>query len=202
MLNNAFFDQDALIVAKNLLGKIIYRKLNGLWLKVRIIETEAYYKAEKGSHSSLGFTQSRRAMFMPAGTIYMYYSRGRDSLNISVHGDGNGVLIKSGVPYFQATDYQELELNLMRAQYHDQTRDIKKLCNGQTLLCQALNIKVKDWNAKMFNKGEFYIKDEQLQPREIIQTTRLGIPQGRDENLPYRFIDRDFVKWCTKPIRI
>jgi DNA-3-methyladenine glycosylase len=35
-------------------------------------------------------------------------------------------------------------------------------------------------------------------PKEIIQTTRLGIPKGRDEHLPYRFIDAAFVAYCSK----
>ena len=39
-------------------------------------------------------------------------------------------------------------------------------------------------------------------PQQIIQTTRLGIPEGRDGHLPYRFIDYDFAKVCTKnPLR-
>ena len=51
MLTNDFFNRDSLIVAKDLLGKMICHKFNGLWLSVQIIETEAYYIDEKGSHS-------------------------------------------------------------------------------------------------------------------------------------------------------
>ncbi|MDV3444008.1 DNA-3-methyladenine glycosylase, partial [Pseudomonas otitidis] len=36
----------------------------GRWLSARIIETEAYYLAEKGSHASLGYTEKRRALFL------------------------------------------------------------------------------------------------------------------------------------------
>ena len=35
-------------------------------------------------------------------------------------------------------------------------------------------------------------------PKKIINTTRLGIPVGRDESLPYRFIDETFLNSCTK----
>ena len=65
---------------------------------MRIIETEAYYINERGSHASLGFTEKRKALFMKPGTIYMYYARGGDSLNFSCLGDGNAVLVKSGFP--------------------------------------------------------------------------------------------------------
>lgn len=199
MLSNAFFQRDACVVARDLLGKVIRHKVNNKWLAARIIETEAYYLEEKGSHSSLGFTEKRKAMFMPAGTIYMYYARGRDSLNISAQGEGNAVLIKSGYPYF---DKQSPEKNLSLMQQlnpgaHGNVRPVHKLCNGQTLLCASLGLKVTDWNQQQFDKQRLYFSDEGLKPSHIIQTTRLGIPKDRDEHLPYRFIDYDYAKYCT-----
>ena len=199
MLTSEFFYRDARIVAKALLGKVIRHKVNNQWLSARIIETEAYYLNEKGSHSSLGLTEKRKAMFMPAGTIYMYYARGRDSLNISARGKGNAVLIKSTYPYF---DKQSPEKNLSLMQKlnpgaHGSARPITKLCSGQTLLCAALGLKVTEWNQQQFDKNRFYFDDVGLKPTNIIQTTRLGIPQDRDEHLPYRFIDYSFAKYCT-----
>ena len=83
MLANDFFAKDAQVLAQALLGKVMMVRYHEQWLSARIIETEAYYRAEKGSHASLGFTAKRRALFMAPGTIYMYYARGRDSFNIS-----------------------------------------------------------------------------------------------------------------------
>lgn len=102
MLPPSFFDRDACTVARDLLGKVIRRKYNQQWLAARIIETEAYYLQDNGSHASLGFTKKRKALFMQAGSIYMYYAHGRDSLNISCRGEGNAVLIKSAFPYQDA----------------------------------------------------------------------------------------------------
>ena len=199
MLGPDFFHRDAQVVAKSLLGKVIRHKVHDQWLAARIIETEAYYLQEKGSHSSLGYTEKRKAMFMPAGTIYMYYARGRDSLNISVRGKGNAVLIKSGYPYF---DKQSPEQNLRLMQKlnpgaHGSARPMSKLCAGQTLLCASLGLKVADWNQQQFDKEKFYFDDCHLKPSGIILTTRMGIPEGRDEHLPYRFIDYDFARHCT-----
>lgn len=199
MLDPDFFHRDAQQLAKALLGKVIRHKVNGKWLAARIIETEAYYLGEKGSHSSQGFTEKRKAMFMPAGTIYMYYARGRDSLNISARGEGNAVLIKSGYPYF---DKKSPEQNLKQMQKlnpgaHGSARPVSKLCSGQTLLCASLGLKVSDWNQQQFDQDLFYFDDCGLKPIHIIQTTRLGIPQGRDEHLPYRFIDYGFARYCT-----
>jgi DNA-3-methyladenine glycosylase len=101
-LPDCFFDRDAQRVARELLGKIIRHKVGDLWLAARIIETEAYYCEEKGSHASLGYTEKRKALFLDGGHIYMYYARGGDSLNFSAQGPGNAVLIKSGYPWVDA----------------------------------------------------------------------------------------------------
>ncbi|MCW9056310.1 MAG: DNA-3-methyladenine glycosylase [Gammaproteobacteria bacterium] len=199
ILSSAFFNQDACQLGRSLLGKIIRRQYKNQWLAARIIETEAYYLNEKGSHASLGFTEKRKALFMSPGTIYMYYARGRDSLNISCTGEGNAVLIKSAHPYFDALSRKNTletmqQLNPAAA---GSKRHLDKLCNGQTLLCQSLNLKVPDWDQQTFNETSFYFDDVGYQPEKIIQTTRLGIPEGRDEHLHYRFIDYNFSRQCT-----
>ena len=199
IIYSPFFDQDACLLGKALIGKVIRRQYKNQWLAARIIETEAYYLNDKGSHASLGFTEKRKALFMPAGTIYMYYAHGRDSLNVSCAGEGNAVLIKSAYPYFddlsdEAGTKTMQQLNPSRS---GEMRDLHSLCKGQTLLCQSLDLKVADWDQQQFDETRFYFDDVDYQPEKIIQTTRLGIPKGRDEHLHYRFIDYDFAKNCT-----
>ncbi len=206
MLERGFFDYDVQEVAKSLLGKVIRHFYQGFWLSARIIETEAYYRNEKGSHASLGFTEKRKALFMEPGTIYMYYARGGDSLNVSCKGDGNAVLIKSAFPWFDKVS-PENTLNILRKNNpignSKKFRSKERLCNGQTLLCKSLGIKVMDWDSKQFDRERFYFDDIGDKPKGIVQTTRLGIPKGRDEHLPYRFIDQDYIKYCTKnPIKM
>ena len=104
-LPDAFFDRDAAQLARELPGKVIRHRVGDLWLSARIIETEAYYLEEKGSHASLGYTHKRRALFMDGGTVYMYYARGGDSLNFSAGGPGNAVLIKSAYPWTDALSW-------------------------------------------------------------------------------------------------
>ncbi|VEE17288.1 3-methyladenine DNA glycosylase [Ectopseudomonas mendocina] len=93
-LPDTFFDRDAQLLARELLGKVIRHRVGTLWLSARIIETEAYYLVDKGSHASLGYTEKRKALFADGVHIYMYYARGGDSLNFSAQGPGNAVLIK------------------------------------------------------------------------------------------------------------
>ena len=198
MLHTNFFNRDALLVAKELLGKVIYKRYGTIWLTAMIIETEAYYLTDKGSHASLGRTAKRQALFMPAGTIYMYYARGGDSLNISCQGDGNAVLIKAGIPYIEDPAALDIMHQLNPVKNSLRKRADHKLCAGQTLLCKALNIKVPEWNQQLFDRDNFYIKDVGYVPERIIQTARLGIPAGRDEHLPYRFIDANYIHAATK----
>lgn len=199
MLPVSFFNRDAQVVAKALLGKSLMHLVQDVWLCCRIIETEAYYKNEKGSHASLGFTQKRKALFMEAGTIYMYYARGGDSLNFSAQGPGNAVLIKSAIVHPDPPDGERM-LQIMHQLHpakNGSRRDPMRMASGQTLLCGCLGLKVPDWDQQKPDASRFFPKDDGYQPQRIIQTTRLGIPAGRDEHLPYRFIDHAYASRCT-----
>ncbi|WP_095188453.1 DNA-3-methyladenine glycosylase [Pseudomonas sp. Irchel 3E19] len=203
-LADAFFDRDAQVLAQDLLGKVIRHRVGDLWLSARIIETEAYYCAEKGSHASLGYTEKRKALFLDGGHIYMYYARGGDSLNFSAQGPGNAVLIKSAYPWVDEisgpASLAQMLLNNPDAQ--GRPRPSQKLCAGQTLLCKALGLKVPVWDAKRFDHEVLLVEDTGPAPAHIIQTTRLGIPHGRDEHLMYRFVDATYAQWCTRnPLR-
>lgn len=196
MLARKFFARDALVVAQELLGKVLRVKYKTTWLSALIIETEAYYIHDKASHSSLGYTEKRKALFMPPGTIYMYYARGGDSLNVSCLGAGNAVLIKAGFPW--GKEHVIKIMQCLNPACDGTLRSREKLCTGQTLLCRALGLKVKIWDQKQFNKNKFYIDDVSYRPEKIIQTKRLGIPKGRDEHLLYRFVDAKYMKFCTR----
>jgi DNA-3-methyladenine glycosylase len=203
-LPDGFFDRDAQILARELLGKVVRHRVGEIWLSARIIETEAYYVAEKGSHASLGYTEKRKALFLDGGHIYMYYARGGDSLNFSAHGPGNAVLIKSAYPWVDDLSGQaslaQMQLNNPNADGSPRTS--QKLCAGQTLLCKALGLKVPMWDAKRFDQERLYVEDVGQVPTQIIQTTRLGIPSGRDEHLMYRFVDASYAPYCTRnPLR-
>ena len=140
ILRNDFFKKDVVMLAKSLIGKVLCRKIDTVTLKARIIETEAYSKSEPASHSSLGWSLSRAAMFMDAGTIYMYHSRAGASFNISALGEGDAVLVKSAVCFLD-NDKDTLYFMQQINKKNDKLRDIYYLASGQTLLCKSLMIK-------------------------------------------------------------
>ncbi|MBX8521319.1 DNA-3-methyladenine glycosylase [Pseudomonas cichorii] len=203
-LADSFFNRDAQVLARDLLGKVIRHKVGELWLAARIIETEAYYCADKGSHASLGYTEKRKALFLDGGHIYMYYARGGDSLNFSAQGPGNAVLIKSGFAWVdELSDANALaQMQLNNPDASGAIRPQERLCAGQTLLCKALGLKVPVWDAKRFDPQKLLVEDIGQTPKLIVQTTRLGIPHGRDEHLMYRFVDAQYARFCTRnPLR-
>jgi DNA-3-methyladenine glycosylase len=202
MLQAEFFERrEPRQLARDLLGKVLRHRVDGLWLSAAIIETEAYLLDEPASHSSLGLTPSRQAMWMPPGTVYMYFSRGGDSLNVSALGDGNAVLIKSAVPRVDERSplpclRKMQELNPTRK--GGPPRDVLRLCAGQTLLCRALGLRVGEWNGRPFDPDRLVLEDVGLRPAQIVETRRLGIPADRDQGLPYRFVDLAHVRHCTR----
>jgi DNA-3-methyladenine glycosylase len=203
-LPDTFFDRDAQTLAQDLLGKVVRHKVGQLWLSARIIETEAYYLEEKGSHASLGYTEKRKALFLDGGHIYMYYARGGDSLNFSALGPGNAVLIKSAYPWVDAFSNENslAQMQLNNPDASGNLRPAERLCAGQTLLCKALGLKVPMWDGKRFDHEQIFVEDVGQRPSRVIQTTRLGIPTGRDEQLMYRFVDADYARFCTRnPLR-
>ena len=207
-LGPAFFDRDAQAVACDLLGKRIVHAVEGQPAWAQIVETEAYYRAEKASHASLGNTPSRRALFMPPGTIYMYYARGGDSFNVSCAGAGNAVLIKAARVPLEDPHAATMIAAMMAAMARrcplpsGRARLPERLCAGQTLLCKALGLRVPDWNEVLLGKAPLSLQDLGTRPRRIARTTRLGIPPGRDAQLPYRFVDADHAGSATRnPLR-
>lgn len=77
VLPKEFFDRTAVVVARDLIGKTLVRKIDGKIVRFKIIETEAYEGLEdKASHASRGKTTRNKVMFEEAGTIYIYFTYG------------------------------------------------------------------------------------------------------------------------------
>jgi len=72
-LGREFFTRDVLIVAPELLGKILVCRVGEELLRYRITETEAYRGAEDlACHVCKGRTARTEAMFHTGGAVYVY----------------------------------------------------------------------------------------------------------------------------------
>ena len=77
VLDKTFFDRKTLIVARDLLGKYLVRKMGRKTIKQKITEVEAYVGPhDLASHSSRGKTVRNEIMYREAGTIYVYFTYG------------------------------------------------------------------------------------------------------------------------------
>ncbi len=77
ILDQHFFDRNSILVAKDLIGKFLVRKIGRKTNKYKIIETEAYegFK-DKASKAHRGQTPGNTPMFSGSGTIYVYFTYG------------------------------------------------------------------------------------------------------------------------------
>ena len=84
---------NVVLIAKELLGKILVTNFNNQPTSGRIVETEAYAgELDKASHASKGKTERTAVMFGSGGRAYVYLCYG-------IHQMFNIVTAKKGVPH-------------------------------------------------------------------------------------------------------
>lgn len=99
-INNDFFERPADLVAKDLLGKILTRRIKGEILKARIVETEAYFDENDPASRARQNGDLRKTMLMPAGTILVYGVHNNWLINFvtNKNGKAEAVLIRALEP--------------------------------------------------------------------------------------------------------
>lgn len=101
-LTREFYDRDTVEVAKDLLGCLLVREVDGQRLVARIVETEAYVGPhDRASHSSRGITERTKVMYGPPGHAYVYFIYGMHfCLNAVTEREGHGsaVLLRALEP--------------------------------------------------------------------------------------------------------
>lgn len=103
-LSESFFKRDALIVAPELVGKIIVRKLDdGTQIRLRIDETECYMgENDTACHASKGRTKRTEILYHEGGCLYVYLCYGIHNLMNVITGEKDnpqGVLIRSCIGF-------------------------------------------------------------------------------------------------------
>jgi DNA-3-methyladenine glycosylase len=185
ILQEAFYQQNTITVARRLLGKILIHESKEGATAGRIVETEAYLGPEdQAAHSSGGRRTARNEiMYGQKGYAYVYFIYGLYyCFNITA---GNipekpeAVLVRALEPIAGQ------EIMVKR---RGQKINCTNLTNGPSKLCMAMAIS-KAQNKTNLTAPPLYIEDAPLiNKEEIIETTRIGVDYSGDwKNKPWRF---------------
>ena len=151
-------------MAKELLGKILVRKINGKILKSKIVETEAYFgENDSASRASKGKNKISEMMWEEGGKILVY--------NVHMYKMFNFITDKKGIP----------SAVLIRAA---QPLNFSSRCSGPGLLTNSLNIDKKFHGKNLFEISNLYLEDNK-EDFEIVKSFRIGVT--KDLDIPMRF---------------
>lgn len=187
-LPREFFDRDTLQVARDLLGQVLVRRLNGERISGRIVEVEAYIgEDDLASHARFGRTERNAAMYGPPGCAYVYQIYGlHHCLNIVTEREGfpAAVLIRALEP---------LEgLETMRARRGGLPDHL--LTSGPARLCQAMGIdRALDKADLCAPDAVLFVEDGAPIPDDEVMTSpRVGVRgDRRARTVPWRFYVRN-----------
>ncbi|HEY8689673.1 MAG TPA: DNA-3-methyladenine glycosylase [Chitinophagaceae bacterium] len=185
---NFYKRKDVVAIAKDLVGKIVVTKFDGLVTSGRIVETEAYVAhVDKASHSFGGRrTAKNEHMYAHPGTAYVYICYGMHQMFNVVTNEKDipdAVLVRAIEPLkgidimLQRTGKQKLDFTLTK---------------GPGNVGKALGI-FKKHSGLLLLDDEIYLADDgfKLKENEIGISKRIGVESAfPDSELPYRFYVR------------
>jgi DNA-3-methyladenine glycosylase len=169
ILDASFFDRETVKVARDLLGKVLVREVDGRSLWGRLVEVEAYLGPDDlASHSAGGRRSPRNeVMYGAPGHAYVYFTYG-------MHHCLNFVTQPAGVP--QAVLVRALEPGPGVGR-----------CGGPGLVCRALDID-RGLNGVPLTPPHLYVVDDRAPKRRVVSTPRIGIFNSGDwQERPLRF---------------
>jgi len=187
-LPREFYRRDPKIVAANLLGKILVRRISDQLLEGIIVETEAYYGVEDpASRARDGMKRYNMLMWGEVGLAFIYNVHNNWMFNVVTHepkGVG-AVLIRAIEP-----------LNGIETMMANRkTRSIKNLTNGPGRLTRALGIN-KELNCVDLTNSEnpiFISEGKPIDEREICRSHRVGVKRDLDVELRFYIRGNPFV---------
>lgn len=191
-LGKDFFNRDTLTVSKELLGKILVRKLNGVTLKGKIVETEAYIGAIDRACHAYGGRRTKRTetLYKSPGTLYVYSIYGMYyCLNLISEEEGvpSGVLIRAIEPLEGREEMSRLRFGKSFSELNSYEK--KNFSNGPSKLCMALGIDKRQNSINTINSEEIYVEEgKDKNDFSIAKTKRIGIDYAKEaKDFTWRF---------------
>jgi DNA-3-methyladenine glycosylase len=179
-LRRAFFDRPTLVVARELLGKVlVHRTAEGVTSGM-IVETEAYIgEDDPACHAAPGPTPRNRPLYGPPGFSYVYLNYGVHYLtNVVTESEGSpaAVLLRAleplgGVPLMRRRRAATSPAAAAVPEHH--------LCRGPGNLSRALGITPAE-NWVDLEGSSLYLEDRGLEPKLVAWSPRIGIRVAAD----------------------
>jgi DNA-3-methyladenine glycosylase len=176
---------DVTLIARDLLGKVLVTRFNGVHTSGIIVETEAYEGvADKASHAWGGRRTNRtEQMYSEGGVAYVYLCYGIHHLFNVVTNIANvphAVLIR-GIEPLEGVDIMLARRRKLKSDH--------SLTAGPGALSEALGIKTAHTGFSL-QSTELFIEDRGIvyPPDNIVAGTRVGVAYAAEDALrPYRF---------------
>jgi DNA-3-methyladenine glycosylase len=181
-----FLNDNVLAIARDLLGKSLFTRIDGQLTGGLICEVEAYIGTDDRASHAYGGRRTHRneMMYHEGGVAYVYLCYGMHHLlNFVTNADGipDAILIRGIIPTHGE------ELMLQRTGKRKVTHDIGI---GPGKVSKLLGLTVAD-NGLSLCGDTLWIEDRgTLVPNNQVETTpRIGVDYaGEDALLPYRFV--------------
>ncbi len=201
MLPQSFFERDTVTVARELLGKYLIRRYDGLVLAARVTETEAYIGRMDRACHAYHYRRTKRTepLFAPPGTAYVYLIYGMyHCLNLVTEEEGEpaAVLIRGVEPRCGLDIIAENRFHCKAEELSP--RQKKHFLDGPGKVCAGLNID-RRLNALPWGSPELEVCASLAEigldgppgdggPPAIHTGPRIGVDYaGEDALLPWRF---------------
>jgi len=182
-LPHHYYEQPTLTIARDLLGKTLWRQTEQGTVGGIVVETEAYISAiDPASHNYRKLSKRSAVMFGPPGYAYVYFTYGMyHCFNVVTEPEGasGAVLIRAIAPSYG------IDLMTRRC---PPTRVLRDLARGPARLCQALDLTTADNGLDMTSDALWLSETAGGNPftdDQIATSPRIGITLGTD--LPWRF---------------
>jgi DNA-3-methyladenine glycosylase len=180
-----YLQPDSVLIAQNLLGKILCTHLDGNYCVGIITETEAYTGvADKASHAyGNRLTNRTVTMYQKGGIAYVYLCYGIHYLfNVvtNIEGIPHATLIRAIEP-IEGISHMLIRRNKKQLDY--------QLAAGPGYMCKAMGTTTKH-NGLSLLDNIIWIEDRsnKISKKQIIASPRVGVGYAQEDALlPYRF---------------
>ncbi|MCK4933105.1 DNA-3-methyladenine glycosylase [Candidatus Bathyarchaeota archaeon] len=175
-LPRSFYERSTLVVARELLGKLLVKKDGDCIIISKIVEDEAYGgQNDPASHAYKGKTPRNEVMFGKPGLSYVYFVYGN-------HYCLNATTEREGIPGAVLIRAIEIIHGLQCARKNRPGKSLKELANGPGKLTRALGI-IRAYNRVDLTTSNllFICKPEKDEGFDVVASKRIGIKAGSEK---------------------